>query len=101
VTHNLNEQSPQNVQVSANDTIVLELDETPATGYHWEITDINKKDIELIDEEYQLYKQAGIGGGGKKIFKFRVVNKVGGHILLENRQKWSGDVYKRFELSYS
>jgi inhibitor of cysteine peptidase len=91
----------QHIEVAVNDTIQIQLDESPTTGYKWEVIELNKNDLQVLSEDYERYPNAGIGGGGIKMIKLKVLKKASGRIRLENRQPWSGDVYKRFEVSYS
>ncbi len=90
----------QHIDVAVNDIIQLQLDESPTTGYKWEITELNTNDIQEISEDFKLNADAGIGGGGKKMIQLKVLRKATGSIKLENRRSWSGDVNKRFEVSY-
>lgn len=91
----------RNISVHKGDTIEIQLDEVPTSGYAWEIDSLNNNVAELVSNEYKLYNEAGIGGGGKRILKFIVRNPGTGSIKLKNAQRWSGDVYKKFELDVS
>ena len=91
----------QRIQIAVNDVIQIQLDESPTTGYKWEIMELNTNDLQVISEEFKLNPDTGIGGGGKKLIQLKILKKAAGRIKLENRQPWSGDVYKRFEVSYS
>ena len=88
------------IQISTDDTIELQLDETPTTGYKWELQDTDKEDIQLLQEEYTLYEGAGIGAGGMKTIRFNILTNGKGKIVFENRQRWSKDVYRTFTLFY-
>lgn len=91
----------QHIEIAVNDTITIQLDESPTTGYRWEVVELDKTNLELLSEDYDQYPNAGIGGGGRKIIQLKVLKKAAGRIKLYNRQPWSGDIYKTFEISYS
>ncbi|MEP6594981.1 MAG: protease inhibitor I42 family protein [Ginsengibacter sp.] len=91
----------QHIEIAVSDIIQLQLDESPATGYRWEITELNTNDIQVISEDFKLKADVGIGGGGKKIIHLKVLRKATGSIKLENRRPWSKEIYKRFEVFYS
>jgi len=91
----------KHIEIHVDDIIQIHLDESPTTGYRWEITELNTNDMRVISQDFKLHSNSGVGGGGKKMIQLKVLRKVSGRIKLENRQPWSGDVYKRFEISYS
>lgn len=91
----------QHFEFAIGDTIQINLDETPTTGFKWEISELNKSAITLLSSEYRLYEGAGVGGGGKRTIELLVNKESSGQIRFENRQPWSGDVYKTFEISYT
>ncbi len=98
--YHVNEKTSDRINVSEKDIIEVKLDENPTTGYKWMIEEINSNDIQLVDEEYQRYEKAGIGGGGQKIFKLKVLKDAKGRIKFVNKQRWSDDVYKTFVFNY-
>ena len=76
----------KNIVVHKGDTIEIQLDETPTTGYSWEVDKVDSHDT------------AGIGGGGIRSMKFLVNGEGKGSIKLKNWRKWSGDIYQQFEI---
>ncbi len=90
-----------NTQIAANkgDTIEIQLDETPTAGYSWEIDNMDGDIVELMSSDYKLYDTAGIGGGGLRTMLFVVKKPGSGNIKLKNAQRWSGDIYKQFEIN--
>jgi len=48
-----------------------------------------------------MYEGAGIGGGGLRTMVFLFDKQGQGKIKLKNSQRWSGDVYKQFEIDVS
>ena len=100
--HTLTADSNQkSIAVKKGDTISVELDETPTAGYNWEVARIDENICELVSSEYKVYTTAGIGGGGSRKMIFSIKNAGTGSIALENRQRWSGDVYQRFNVTIS
>jgi predicted secreted protein len=85
--------------VQKGDTIEIELDETPTSGYNWEVDSVDQNLCELVSSDYSLYAHAGIGGGGVRTMIFRIKNSGNGTIKLKNWQRWSGDVYQSFEVA--
>lgn len=99
--HQLSEDSnAKTIQVARGDTIELTLDESPTTGYRWEVSELDTQQIQLTEQHYTPHKEAGVGGGGARIYHLKVLDKGPGHIVFENRQRWEGDVYKTFSLRY-
>ncbi len=91
----------KHIEIHVDDIIQIQLDESPTTGYKWEITELNTNDMQVISQDFKLHSNSGVGGGGKKMIQLKVLRKASGRIRLENRQPWSEDVYKRFEVPYS
>ena len=99
--HHINEDSDsKTIQVAQGDTIELTLEESPTTGYRWEISEMDAQQIQLTDQHYTPHKEAGQGGGGIRTYHLKVLDKGPGQIALENRQRWEGDVYKTFSIRY-
>jgi hypothetical protein len=55
----------------------------------------------LQSSEYKIYNNAGIGGGGIRSMVFSVNGEGVGSIKLKNWQRWSGDIYQRFDINVS
>ena len=87
------------ISIHKGDTITIELDETPTAGYNWEIEHADSAFVHLQSSEYKLRENTGIGGGGIRTMVFIVSGKGSESIKLKNAQRWSGDVYQRFELN--
>ncbi len=91
----------ESIQVSAGDTIRLQLPESPTTGFRWEIKAYDKDNLKLMKDEFILNAPTGIGGGGIRIFEFIVNKKTQGAIQLENKQNWTNVTEKSLEVQYS
>lgn len=91
----------KNIVVHKGDTIEIQLDETPTTGYSWEIDKVDSQLLGFQSSDYKIYDTAGIGGGGIRSMKFLVNGEGKGSIKLKNWRKWSGDIYQQFEIDVS
>ncbi len=99
MNHKISADSSTSIAVHKGDTIEIQLDETPAAGYSWEIDNMNSNIFTLQSSDYKLYDNSGVGGGGIRTMLFLVNNQGSGNIKLKNSQRWSGDIYKQFEVS--
>lgn len=95
--HKIAADNNSSIAAHKGDIIEVQLDETPTAGYTWEIDSLDNTILELQSSDYKLYEGAGVGGGGMRTMLFLVKNTGNGKIKLKNAQRWSGDVYKRFE----
>jgi len=86
------------IAAKQGDEIMIRLEETPATGYMWEVDEITGNACEHLSSDYSLYADAAIGGGGTRTISFRVNKNGNCRIRLKNWQRWTGDVYQRFDL---
>lgn len=91
----------QTVAAQKGDTIHLELEENPTTGYAWDIAMVDSNVLQLQSSDYKLNQGGAIGGGGLRDMIFIVKDSGSGRLKLENKQRWSGDVYQHFEINIS
>ena len=87
----------QTLQVSPGDSIELQLEENPTTGYSWTVEEMGPG-FHVQQNDYELFSGAGIGGGGRRKMIITVAQPGDGQIRLKNQQPWSGDVYQTFAL---
>lgn len=99
--HKVSADSNTAIAAHKGDTIEVQLEETPTAGYSWEIDKMDTDIFELQSTDYKMNAGAGIGGGGIRTMIFLVEGQGDGKIKLKNAQRWSGDIYKQFELSVS
>lgn len=99
--HKISADSSTNIAVHKGDTIEIKLEETPTAGYSWTVDNVDSNIFELQSSDYKLYKEGAIGGSGMRTMIFLVNGQGNGKIKLKNSQRWSGDVYKQFEISVS
>lgn len=97
--HKVSVGSNTNIAVHKGDTIEIQLEETPTAGYSWEIDNMDTNIFELQSSDYKLYNEGGIGGGGLRTMIFLVDGQGNGRIKLKNAQRWSGDIYQKFEVN--
>jgi predicted secreted protein len=97
--HTVSAGSTTNIAVHQGDTIEIQLEETPTAGYSWEVDNMDSNIFKLKSSDYKLYNEGGIGGSGIRTMVFRVDGHGNGKIRLKNSQRWSGDVYRKFELN--
>lgn len=73
------------------DTLVVRLDENPATGYRWTIETHDEEVMETQNIVYAPGPGTAVGGGGQRVFSFKA-RKAGRVVLrLERRRAWEGD----------
>ncbi len=88
--------------VRRGDAIAIELAENPTTGYEWAIDKIDSQAIELEDSEFSLPENAGLGGGGVRIFTFRTKATGIARLQLKEWRSWEGDrsIIQRFNVTF-
>ena len=91
------DQNQQQLFVSPGDTIQIQLEENPTTGYSWALSDVDPF-FTIQRNDYELIQGVGIGGGGIRTIQLKVEQSGTKTINLKNWQRWSGDVYQTFTL---
>ncbi len=88
--------------VRSGDIIIINLAENPTTGYEWAIDKIDSNAIELQSSEFFLPENAGIGGGGERIFTFRTKAKGIARLQLKEWRPWESDrsIVQRFDVTF-
>lgn len=86
------------VDVKVSDLVEVSLDENPTTGYRWATEGLDEGILKLEDQEFIFSPRAGVGGGGSRIFCFRVVSPGIASITLRKWRAWEGNssVLERF-----
>jgi predicted secreted protein len=87
------------IQVHTEDTIEISLNETPTAGYEWVIDNLSGDVCKLQSSGYKPNASGAVGGSGMRTMVFVIIKTGKGHIKLKNWQRWSGDIYKNFEIS--
>lgn len=75
-----------------DDVILVRLPENPTTGYQWEIDETNEAVLELEDSDFVPASNAGIGGGGERIFRLRAKGTGTSHVELKMQREWEADI---------
>lgn len=91
-------QNTQTLFVSPGDVIRIQLEENPTTGYAWKMEETPPL-LSVQKNDYELFQNTGIGGGGKRTIELSVEQSGQASIQMKNWQRWSGDVYQTFELN--
>ncbi len=78
------------IEIQAGKRIVIDLKESPTTGYKWTDPLFDKQFLGLEANEFKLGPQAAVGGGGTRHLVF--VAKLPGNtpITLINKRPWEG-----------
>lgn len=78
--------------------VVIRLEENPTTGYRWAIDEIAGDALELEGDSFELPEDSGLGGGGRRTFRFRAVSPGTSRIQLKYWRSWEGErsIEKRF-----
>src|SRR5215207_9366612 len=89
------------INISVDDIIQIELDESPTSGYKWELAELDTSDMDVMSEDFKPNINAAIGGSGKKIIQLKAIRKSTGTIKLQKYRSWDSNVHKTFEIFYS
>jgi inhibitor of cysteine peptidase len=73
-----------------DETIVVRLDETPATGFRWAVDHVDDQVLAAQGSEFQLPPNAAMGAAGQRTFAFKAINRGTGRIALVLRREWEG-----------
>jgi predicted secreted protein len=77
------------VQLPVNKTFLLELAETPVTGYRWQI--VSNTGIEIISSGIILNKAASAGSGGVRRFAIQLTGPGSFHLVARLRRSWEDE----------
>lgn len=86
-----NADSGSSVSVNSGDTIILELEENPTTGYLWKVEALDSHILELTGENYEAAGSGGIGGAGKRKLTFRANSAGISPLRLKCVRPWDAD----------
>lgn len=93
----LDPDDPQPVSVVAGDVLVVDLDETPSSGYRW---DAQVPDgMTVLGDEWHAPANDGIGGQGIRRFWFSADAPGHAVVALEQSRPWRADVVERHEFA--
>ena len=70
--------------------IILELDESPTTGYRWHTTVSPAGVLELEDDTFNAPPSGRVGAAGQRILTFRAVDPGTAQVRGIRRRSWEG-----------
>jgi inhibitor of cysteine peptidase len=76
--------------VSANvgDTLVIQLPETPTTGFRWTPVVLDAQILEPQGDTFILGAASGVGGGGMRVFRFGVKGQGNTSLQFKLARAW-------------
>ena len=74
--------------VKVGDALVIQLAETPSTGFRWTFAAIDTNILELTRDEFQVGAQVGVGGGGLRVLRFAVKGRGSTRIEFRLMRSW-------------
>lgn len=94
-------QGGRKIAPQEDDEIHVALQETPSTGYIWELVDSAPHVLELISDAFEEDVDGRVGQSGQRHFSFRVRSPGTGRIRLEMRRPWQteGQMAMEFEIT--
>ena len=89
------------IELRQGDVIIVNLRETPTTGYRWTVDNIDEKILELQSDDFRIAPKAGIGGSGTRTFSFRAIAVGSVNLKLKLWREWAGDasITERYSLT--
>jgi predicted secreted protein len=70
------------------DMLVVQLNETPTTGFRWTLGAIDGNILELTSDTFQPGARAAVGGGGRRVFRFAVKGRGKALVALKLIRSW-------------
>src|SRR4030042_5821537 len=94
------------INLKINDTVEINLESNPTTGYGWFLSDkTNESIVSLVDSEYIASEkdEKMVGVGGYETFTFKAVSKGETRIILNHERPWEEDteILETFEVTIS
>ena len=94
------------INLKINDTVEINLESNPTTGYGWFLSDkTNESIVSLVDSEYIASEkdEKMVGVGGYETFTFKAVSKGETRIILnhERPSEEDTDLLETFEVTIS
>lgn len=94
-------QSGSSIHVKVGDSVVVRLPENPTTGFRWSVDAAGEPVLMPAGDDYILGQDAGVGGGGERVFCFTAKSPGNATLRLKNWRHWEGEasVMDRFTLA--
>jgi inhibitor of cysteine peptidase len=81
----------QSRSAAPGDVVVVRLAETPTSGYRWDVDEFDAGVLEPAGDTFTPAAEAGVGGGGTRELRFKVVGPGDGGLKLTRRRAWEAD----------
>jgi inhibitor of cysteine peptidase len=78
------------VSLNSGDTVILELEENPTTGYVWKVEELDSRILELTGEDLHA-AGGGIGAGGTRKMTFKAIGAGASLLRLKCARPWEPD----------
>jgi inhibitor of cysteine peptidase len=78
-------------EVNEGQTIVIELDSNPTTGYEWAVDELSPAVMTYTGSEYQPDDGDVVGGGGTQRLSFQAAKPGRATLALKYWRSWEGD----------
>lgn len=90
----------KSISIKPGEVMGISLNENPSTGFRWSLEKNNDEILELLKSDYIQASGSEVGGGGKRIWKFKAKKTGEVHLALKHWRAWEGDksTVERFEV---
>ncbi|MEZ4521208.1 MAG: protease inhibitor I42 family protein [Thermomicrobiales bacterium] len=78
-------------EVNEGDTIVVELESNPTTGYEWSVDELTPAVLTYTGSEYEPDEGDAVGQGGTQRLSFQAANPGQATLALKYWRSWEGD----------
>src|SRR5215470_4811264 len=78
------------ISARRGDTIRIELHETPTTGFRWALVALDTRVVTLEGDEFVAQPSAGIGGGGRRVFRLKAQAQGSSSVEFKLARAWEG-----------
>jgi len=83
--------SGRSVALKVGDTLTIELEGNPTTGFSWEVDSVDEAVLEPVGEgEYSASETGLVGSGGVFAFTFKAARKGQTQLRLVYHRSWEG-----------
>jgi len=91
-------QTGSSVEANPGDRIIVALEESPTSGFRWELDPLDQDVLELESSDFIPADASHLGGDGMREVSFRVKKAGSAHIALKLWRDWEGEasVTRRF-----
>jgi inhibitor of cysteine peptidase len=77
-------------EIQPGDRIVVQLSETPSTGYVWAVDELDQEVLTVEGSSFSLVPDSRVGSGGTRVLRFRALAAGESPIRLKLWREWSG-----------